>query len=171
MIANMTAVNRLALSGYSSFNFVALSALVHLEDVTFPDSRFITDIEAVATNHEHLRFIHFGISNMSHVMLCVGGNSKLKRIQIDWFVNERHEIEDNKVLNLIGLNKKRAELPNAKKITLFVQEPVYLATKQANRETDLNFIELRRTDTLYEKEFDFYHPEIFNRRPFYKCKK
>lgn len=161
-IASLTALKRLrfAIDTYGH-NCVTLSALVHLEDLTLPDSRYITDIKIVATKFEYLKHIYFGQSNLSQVKLFISRNSKLERIQIDKFVDKAGKNEYKKVLNLIDLNRERSMLSNAKKITLFVEEPVYLATKRANRQIDLDFIKLKRTDTFNEREYDFGHPVYY----------
>lgn len=122
----------------------------------------ITDIEIVATMLKSLKRIHFGISNLNHVKIFLGANSKLEYIQIDWFMDEAGKVDKKKVLDLIGLNKKRAELPNSKKVTLFVEEPVYLATKLTYRMIDLDFIKLKRTDSLNDENYDFKLPIIYN---------
>lgn len=166
-IANVLALNRLTVTRHSFVNSISLSCLTYLKDIRFPDSRCITDIETVANEHAHLKFIYFGTSSMSHVKMFIGGNSKLERIQIDWFVDEAGNIEDEKVLNLAALNKDRSKLVNAKKIILYVEEPVYLATKRANREIDLDFITLKRADTLYDREFDLIYGRKYMQEPLY----
>lgn len=150
-IAKLTVVNRLTVDEIAANEYVKLSGLMHLTDFSLPDSRHITDIEIVATKHQNLKFIHFGISSTSHLKFFMGRNSKLKRMQINWFVNEVGNIEDDTVLNLIALNTERSKLTDARKITLFVQESIYLATKRKKRDTYLDFIELKRTESLNDR--------------------
>ncbi|KAG4067309.1 hypothetical protein HA402_000300 [Bradysia odoriphaga] len=104
-LAILSALHRLHLRFWSSYDYVTLSSLSTLEDFSFPNSRYIIDIETVAATFENLKFIHFGISNTSHLKLFIGGNSKLKRIRIDWFMEKEGHVEDEKVLNLIALNE------------------------------------------------------------------
>lgn len=129
----MTAISRLHLQKgiFQSKHYFALSALVHLEYISFPDSMRITDIEIVATMLKSLKRIHFGISNLNHVKIFLGANSKLEYIQIDWFMDEAGKVDKKKVLDLIGLNKKRAELPNSKKVSRLA-EPIL--TQRIKRE-------------------------------------
>lgn len=167
-ISHICVLKRLRLHRNTYIDYVALSALAHLENIAFPDSRCITDIETIATKLANLKFVHFGLSDTNHVKLFMGGNPKLERIRIDWFVDRVGNIEDDKVLSLIELNNERAtKLPNAKKVTLYVQEPIYLATKWASRETDLDFIKLKRIDTLNDRDFDFVPPVIYWQKPYY----
>lgn len=146
--------------GLAYVELSALNFLANVKDFSFLDSRLITDIETVAYKLESLKRIRFGKTNLSHVKIFIRGNVKLQEIEIDWFVDEVGMVERMKILNLIELNKERAVLANAEKITLFVQEPVYLATKQVSRETVLEFIKLKRTDTLNERHFDFDYPTV-----------
>lgn len=166
-LASLNTIYRLYVEKYPSYSTVALSGLVHLEDISFPDTRYIIDIDTVATRLNNLKFIHFRISNLTHVKLFIGRNPKLERIRIDWFMDEAGNIKDEKCLNLIELNKERAKIPNAKKVTLYVEESTYLATKRATRDTDFDFINLKRTNTLNGREFDFEDPMIYTGRSLY----
>lgn len=167
-IASLTGCHRLCMVPLTPFSSVALSHLSHLQDISFPATRYIIDIDTVATRLENLKLIHFGISSLSHAKLFICRNPKLERLQIDWFMDEAGNIEEDKCLNLIKLNNERAKLPKAKKTTIFVEESVYLATKRANRETDLTFVKLKRTNTSNEREFDFRYPRIYKREPNYR---
>lgn len=56
---------------------------------------------------------------------------------------------DGKILNLIALNKERAKLQNARKMTIYVRDDVFLTTKWAMKHGDINlrFIEMKRSDS------------------------
>lgn len=69
--------------------------------------------------------------------------------------------EEPQFINLDRLNRERAKLPNAEKITLYVDERLYLATKWTRRETDLPFIRLKRFES-----FEMYHG-LFNKPVFF----
>lgn len=133
-----------------------------MEDVSFPDSGLISNIQVVATASKNLKFIYFGTSTTSDVKLFVGGNPNLERIRVDWFLNEDEIIEDEKIIDLVDLNRERSKLQNAKKVTLYVQETVYLATKRGSRETNLALIKLQRSSAL-RGEYDFPIPELYRR--------
>lgn len=57
-----------------------------------------------------------------------------------------------KFIDLYRLNRERSKLPNAKKITLYVEEKQYLATKWTIGETDLEFIEQKRIELVDFKD-------------------
>lgn len=156
IMAELSAMVRLDITRNAFYGRVALSDLIHLEHLDFANTRYITDIVSVATRLEHLERIHFGKSKLEHVKLFMSANLKLEMIKIQWFVDDAGHIEQDKVLNLIQLNKIRVKLRNAEKITLYIGEDVYLATKRINRETDLDFIKLKRWYSSNETNVDFY---------------
>ncbi|XP_055306474.1 uncharacterized protein LOC129570780 [Sitodiplosis mosellana] len=69
---------------------------------------------------------------------------KLKHIDVFRFVN-RETYFDGDVIDLQALNKERKKLENACKVTLYVQEDIYLATKWATMKTAFDSIELKRS--------------------------
>lgn len=54
-----------------------------------------------------------------------------------------------RLLNLVALDKKRRKLPGARKITIFVRDDIFLATKWSTKYGDINlkFIEMKRSDS------------------------
>lgn len=81
---------------------------------------------------------------MGHLMLLTSRSSKLNQIKVDWFLEEDLNIGMHKIIELSAMNKERAKLLNAKKITMYVKEDIYLALKNAGQDIDLEFKELRR---------------------------
>lgn len=75
-------------------------------------------------------------------------------------VNDENRVEEKcitnwRILDLPALNRERAKLPGARKITIFVRDDVFLSTKWAmNGDINLSFIELRRSDS-YEWNHHF----------------
>lgn len=123
---------------------VTLAHLKQLEEMSIPDSRFIKDIESFSNYLGQLERIHFGRSNLDHIMLFISRRPKLKKIRVDWFLSAGENIEFHQIINLSALNRGRAKLLHAEKVTLYVSEDVFLATKRAKRETDLDLIKLNR---------------------------
>lgn len=129
-IATISANKSIRFTPFVHFYCAALSGLTHLEN--FLDKIFILSTAHAyrfrATNHEHLKRIHFCKSTVRRLQLLMGGSSKFESIRIDWFMDESGNIDNKKVLNLAVLDLERARVVSAKEITLFVEEPVYLAT-------------------------------------------
>ncbi|XP_055305039.1 uncharacterized protein LOC129569870 [Sitodiplosis mosellana] len=57
-------------------------------------------------------------------------------------------------LDLAAWNKEREKLAGARKVTIYVDEDIYLATKWATNETDYDLIELKRGNS-YDWDDDF----------------
>lgn len=144
-IAKLNVLIKLHLNEFTSYSkHLTLATLTQLEEIRISDSRLIEDLESLATSLEHLERIHFGRSNLDHVMLFVSRCSKLKEMKVTWFLNGDENFEIHQIIGLSSLNKERAKLLNATKITLYVAEDVYLATKRVKREIDFDLIKLQR---------------------------
>lgn len=79
------------------------------------------------------------------------------RIRIDKLINDLRScrcLTAEKVIPLTALNKERKNLPGAKKVTLYVEEYIYLATKYFIQQTDLDLISLKCIES-YRWEHDF----------------
>lgn len=71
-------------------------------------------------------------------------------------------------MSLSAVNKGRVKLLNANKITMYVKEDVYLATKREERDTDLDFVKLMHHEHGTEWDNDFnisssYHIQNYRR--------
>ncbi|XP_055306450.1 uncharacterized protein LOC129570761 [Sitodiplosis mosellana] len=90
----------------------------------------------------------------------IAGNSNSKSNSIDNSIAHKNlddgqddgqlnSFSNGRVLNLVALNKERGKLPNARKVTIYVRDDVFLATKWAtkNGDTHLKYIEMKRSDS------------------------
>lgn len=70
-------------------------------------------------------------------------------------------LEENQ-LNLLTLNNERKKLIGAQKVTIYVSEEVYFATKWSTMDTKLELIDMERTDSYEDKQpHNFRHRLIF----------
>lgn len=145
-MAKLNALNDLRIYTYKC-NHITLANLEQLEEISISESSIIKDLESTTNSLKHLERIHFGRSNLNHLMLFISKTSKLKQMKVDWFLNMDDNMELHQIINLSALNKERAKLLNATKVTLYVEERVYLATKRAKRELDLDLIKLKRLES------------------------
>lgn len=142
------------------FEHVTLSALKHLEEISVPDSRYIRDAESLVNSLEDLKRIHFGRATPDHVMLFISQHPKVTAMKVDFFLDSDENFNLHQILRLSTVNRERAKLRNVEKVILYVQEDVYLATKQARQETDFEFIKLQRLESqLWDNDFYFGHNE------------
>lgn len=151
----------------------ALSAFQTLEEISIPFSCCINDIEATADHLENLERILFYEADLDDIIIFIKKSRKLTKIKVTSFVlpgsimkktdqklifdgcDHAGDLKTVNVINLPMLNAERAKLPNAKMVTLYVTEEVYLATKWTMKRTDFEFIQMRRNDS-FEWDHDFY---------------
>lgn len=102
----------------------------------------IGDFKAMVTSLKKLQCIGFTVTNYYHVEFLISHAANIKKIVV--YANIK---DSDCVIDLVALNKRRAELTAPQKISLFVEENVYLATKWALNETNFEFIRLMRRDS------------------------
>lgn len=105
--------------------------------------------EAIARDLVNLERIHIGVPTSEAIASFIRHAANLKRIKISC----GYGIETSG-LNLAAWNKQRLELSGAQKVTIYVPEYVYLATKWATDRTEYSLISLQRADS-YDWVNDF----------------
>ncbi|XP_055306372.1 uncharacterized protein LOC129570697 isoform X2 [Sitodiplosis mosellana] len=105
--------------------------------------------DAMATSFINLEQLF--ITGSDDLMPFIRRSIKLKDVEIADFEGE--------VLDIAALNKDRKKLAGARKLTIYVNERVYLATKWATTDTSLELIELKRQTSR-----DIVRPHSFWRR-------
>lgn len=76
---------------------------------------------------------------------------KLKEIYI---LNLLIKNETDADINLSSLNNEREKLPNAKKVTIYANESIYLNVKWKKQQTDIGLVKLKR-DNWNDWKHDF----------------
>lgn len=103
--------------------------LVNLEEISLPRSQLQTTLDDI------LPFVFY--------------NKNLQRINVPFDFDHKTALEESRCfedfpLNLAVLNIKRKKLNNAKKVTIYVSESVYLHTKRTVGQTNFDLIELKK---------------------------
>ncbi|XP_055297754.1 uncharacterized protein LOC129566142 [Sitodiplosis mosellana] len=105
--------------------------------------------DAVATSFINLEQLF--ITGPHDLLPFIRRSAKLRDVEIAEFEGE--------ALDIAALNKERKKLAGARKVTIYVNERVYLATKWATTDTSLELIELKR-----QQSRDIVRPHSFWRR-------
>ncbi|XP_055305041.1 uncharacterized protein LOC129569872 [Sitodiplosis mosellana] len=131
-----------------------------LDNITELSIRFNVDgstMETTARNLVNLERVYLGAPTSEAIVSFIRHSAKLKIIKVAYSFRMSNNTEDG--LDLAAWNKLREKLTEARKVTMYVEEDVYLATKWATDKTDYSLIELKRgnsydwdEDLLY---FDF----------------
>lgn len=143
---------------YSRPDIAELSPLpVSIKKMRIVDSFSIETltIESFVRNVVGLESVCLGCSTIEIVMNFACRLAKLKKIRITRF----WDIKAPTKLDIAAWNKQRKKLAGAEKVTIYVPENLYLATKWATNKTDYSLIELKREhsyDCDYGSYFTFF---------------
>lgn len=135
-------VERLSLN-YSTF---ILPALPDIKEIYFDNF----DEPHQFANVKNVERLHFHKLNCDQIMLAIREFPKLTLFKFHELTN------DVETINLSALNREREKVTGASKVTIYVDDKIFLATKWASPKTVYSFIELKRSQTYYwEKLFKF----------------
>lgn len=102
----------------------------------------------------NLELVNFRVPTLEEILSFIRYAAKLKKIKIITFERMPNNGEDG--LDLAAWNKQRLELSGARKVTVYVPEYVYLATKWATNKAEYSLIKLKRSDSYdWENECFF----------------
>lgn len=123
---------------------VDLSPLVNLKILKIANESSINarNFKVMAEKLKNLEEIYLKQADFREFLPFIQQSVKLKRMKIDLVRSK----DFNGILDLNNLNKQREQLEKARKIMIYIDEKVYLATKWTEKKTEFNLIEIRRTD-------------------------
>ncbi|XP_055303250.1 uncharacterized protein LOC129568935 [Sitodiplosis mosellana] len=127
-------------------NGIDLSPLIGLKQLHILMTDNITNKSILAETLVNLEFIQFVDARVDDIHPFIRFSPNLTKISV-CHLKEK----DGHTLNIEQLNKERSKLSNARKVTIYVEEHVYLAVKWAKNQTNRGFIEIKRSascDTL-----------------------
>lgn len=130
-----------------SDNRFAFSALTNLEEIRMRSSASVTDPESAVKNLVNLKRIHFHVAFYRELMLFITQSAPLRELKTTWLGYGPHFSHHTHVMDLVALNQERQKLDDARKLTMYLHEDVYLFTKWTLKETNFEFIRLKRTES------------------------
>ncbi|XP_055307768.1 uncharacterized protein LOC129571917 [Sitodiplosis mosellana] len=139
------------------FMFNREAAIPHLPDLKelrFTLSGIPSELEAATSNLKNIERIYFEKAPFDSVLLIVQHFPKVKLMKVDDIVVDGMHFKKN-VIDLKAINNERRKLNGACKMTIYVKDTIYLATKYATTNTQLSLIALKRSET-HEWEHDYY---------------
>lgn len=152
-----------------SFSIPLLSES-ELKDLIILDGLNVKDAEILANGLVKLERLHVDQSTIEAILPFIRQSKKLNKIKIllkspirflnlYYFNNvEESDVKTTswRILNLATINEEREKLPNARKVIIYVSDDVFLATKWAARNGDinLNLIKMKRSKS-FEWNFDY----------------
>lgn len=145
---------KIYLSNYIAYA-IFLPQLNHLKELSFRSCPEFFETEILASKFDSLERVFFEQANLDDIIPFVHRLAKLEKINVDHFKNET---KLNTILDLKAMNDEREKLFDAQKVTIFVEEKVYLDTKWALTDINLSLIELKRSESFeWNHHFEYSH--------------
>lgn len=127
---------------------VTLPSLKNVQELCVHESTKITNFESLVNYLVDLKRIHIFYARFNDIVPLIRASATLEEVKVDLLGQGIHFSEDTKVIHLAELNRERKKLRNARKITFYVREGVYLATKFALHRTDFSLICIKRLESI-----------------------
>lgn len=120
-----------------------LDQLTNLKELMIRHPK-VKDMEILANSLKNIEHLCIYGKNTDDVMPFIRRSWKLNKIKL------RSLFQRTAPLNLAMLNEERAKLFGARKITIYVDHNMFLATKWTTRngDTNLSFIEMKRSSSI-----------------------
>lgn len=99
------------------------------------------DFEVLMKKFQNVERIELWNAAFNQMMILIRWSVKLKDLKVAFWHAEKIQ-----QLNLSILNKEREKLSGARKVTIYVRDDIFLATKWANDGRDFKLIEMKRFD-------------------------
>ncbi|XP_055309899.1 uncharacterized protein LOC129573434 [Sitodiplosis mosellana] len=153
-IAALQGLYKLYLTNYIAYA-IFLPHLNDLRELSLRSCPEFFETEILAAKFVSLQCVFFEQANLSDILPFVHRLVNLEKINVDHFKNED---KSNLIVDLQTMNDEREKLFGAHKVTIFVEENVYLYTKWAMKSTNLTFVELKRSESYeWSHHFEYSH--------------
>lgn len=112
----------------------------------------IMNIEKLPENLRNLKRVYFSNLTSTRILPFIRYSRKLKRIKIKKLIEGM--FFRNGILDVRALNKEREKLNGAQKVTIYLREEIYLATKWTMKSIDFSLVELKRFESFEWKDLN-----------------
>lgn len=130
-------------------NNVTFHRLVNLKELGIYLCSSSTIFESLAKDLVNLERIYFWKATVHNLVPFIRHSAKLQKIKV-----QHLETDADFIFILMAVNRERANLARARKVTIYVNENIFLEFKWATDTTDLGFVQIKRADS-YEWEHHF----------------
>lgn len=124
----------------TDFNHLALT---RVKELSILKGRNNMDLEYLAEKCVRLGRLYLGAQTIDHILPFVRRSPNLNKIKA--FT----EIKESFSIDIVALNREREKLPAAQKLDIYGPDGIFLTTKWATKNSDLNLnlVALRRADS------------------------
>lgn len=128
----------------------ALDRMVNLKQLYLFGVSRISDLDTTINKLTRLTYIYFACESFENIAPFIKHLRNLKKIRIDNIVAGPYFNDKTNVLNVSALNAQRRPLGKEAKLTIYVNEDVFSATKSAVDVYSSKYIILKRTQSENE---------------------
>lgn len=132
--------------------FDDLSRLVNLKELWMLEYHHATNMETLAINASKIERIYLQKATTDHIRLFFQHSKKLKSVKVYEMIGG--DLLKGGVLNLYALNLERETLRAVRRVSVCVQENIYLATKKRRKNQNLGLVEIARWNSDEWSFFD-----------------
>lgn len=131
-----------------------LSKCIHLKELRIGMISPLPNIDILAKSLVNLKRLHIRYAATDDFLPFIYHSPKLKSVKID-IVGNRNDF--NSLLDLVAMENERKKLKWARKVRIYIDECVYLATKWVYGTTNFRFIEVKRAHSReWSNHFEYY---------------
>lgn len=141
----------------SSAKIFTLSTLINLEELYIENANGVADWNELPKKLVNLQRISVYEATSDDIFVFISRATKLNTIKIKDLRSASHYNRKTLVLDVVALNNERRKLNGAQKITIYLDENIYLATKWAFKEIHLSLIELKPFEACLSDELVYYY--------------
>lgn len=151
-IASLHALEQLHVS--STIGDVDFTSLINLKEISFHMASIVKNMNDLARSLTNLEGVFFFYASSDDTLPFIRHSPHLTKVKVRNLENGAHF--DGKTLYLTAFEKERNKLTNAEKVTIYLNEDIFLTTKWLTEKVDFNFVEIERGDS-YNWEHHFRH--------------
>lgn len=121
-------------------------SLANVTELNITEGSSVIDLDSFPDKVPNLERIHFSDASSDHILPFVRHSPKLMLMKIENLMDGRHLM--NGALDLHVFNQKRHKMIKARKLIIYVNERVFLATRWTNKEMFFSRVEVRRGESF-----------------------
>lgn len=134
----------------SSNEKIAISALKNVEEIRYCDSEKIRDMKAFATL-PNLKWVSFVYTTFDDILILLSKAVNLTKIRVEHLKYFSPKFSKD---CLTILNNAREQLDETSKVTIYVEESIYLKVKWEMKQQEFELIKLKRHES-FDRNHDF----------------
>lgn len=133
---------------------------LNLKELAFGENVQFEDPETAAGNLPNVERIHFKRTEIQNILSFINHFGKVNKIRIDEVLPGTHF--KNGVIDVAALNAEREQRERTSKVTVYVDEKVFLATKWSKKPTECPLVHLKKHSAYEWEHVDIVMPQRFD---------